>query len=331
MNTILRVNDLVTTFRYGKKDIPVVNGVSFEVHEGEILGIVGESGCGKSVTSLSIMRLINPPGKIAQGEILLGDTDLTKVPANKLHRLRGKDIAMIFQEPMTSLNPLQTIGRQIAEAVLLHSDVTKQQAWEKAVEMLGMVGIASPEKRAKAYPHMLSGGMRQRVMIAMALSMNPHLLIADEPTTALDVTVQAQILELIKKLRDEIGMAIMLITHDLGVISETCERVIVMYAGEIVESGETAHIFDETAHPYTEALFDSIPSLNTKTARLSPIPGLMPDPTELPGGCVFHPRCTKRMEKCDKEVPEAYEVSPGHTVKCHLYCGGKRPEHRERR
>ena len=266
MNTILRVNDLVTTFRYGKKDIPVVNGVSFEVHEGEILGIVGESGCGKSVTSLSIMRLINPPGKIAQGEILLGDTDLTKVPANKLHRLRGKDIAMIFQEPMTSLNPLQTIGRQIAEAVLLHSDVTKQQAWEKAVEMLGMVGIASPEKRAKAYPHMLSGGMRQRVMIAMALSMNPHLLIADEPTTALDVTVQAQILELIKKLRDEIGMAIMLITHDLGVISETCERVIVMYAGEIVEQAPIRELFSHPSHPYTQGLIASVPRMKQTDA-----------------------------------------------------------------
>ena len=276
MNTILRVNDLVTTFRYGKKDIPVVNGVSFEVHEGEILGIVGESGCGKSVTSLSIMRLINPPGKIAQGEILLGDTDLTKVPANKLHRLRGKDIAMIFQEPMTSLNPLQTIGRQIAEAVLLHSDVTKQQAWEKAVEMLGMVGIASPEKRAKAYPHMLSGGMRQRVMIAMALSMNPHLLIADEPTTALDVTVQAQILELIKKLRDEIGMAIMLITHDLGVISETCERVIVMYAGEIVEQAPIRELFSHPSHPYTQGLIASVPRMKQTEKLLHTIPGMVP-------------------------------------------------------
>ena len=322
MNTILRVNDLVTTFRYGKKDIPVVNGVSFEVHEGEILGIVGESGCGKSVTSLSIMRLINPPGKIAQGEILLGDTDLTKVPANKLHRLRGKDIAMIFQEPMTSLNPLQTIGRQIAEAVLLHSDVTKQQAWEKAVEMLGMVGIASPEKRAKAYPHMLSGGMRQRVMIAMALSMNPHLLIADEPTTALDVTVQAQILELIKKLRDEIGMAIMLITHDLGVISETCERVIVMYAGEIVEQAPIRELFSHPSHPYTHGLIASVPRMNQTEKLLHTIPGMVPGVQDMPEGCRFAPRCSRAQERCMKEKPPTFAVNDGHYAACWL-CAGR--------
>lgn len=322
MNTILRVNDLVTTFRYGKKDIPVVNGVSFEVHEGEILGIVGESGCGKSVTSLSIMRLINPPGKIAQGEILLGDTDLTKVPANKLHRLRGKDIAMIFQEPMTSLNPLQTIGRRIAEAVLLHSDVTKQQAWEKAVEMLGMVGIASPEKRAKAYPHMLSGGMRQRVMIAMALSMNPHLLIADEPTTALDVTVQAQILELIKKLRDEIGMAIMLITHDLGVISETCERVIVMYAGEIVEQAPIRELFSHPSHPYTQGLIASVPRMKQTEKLLHTIPGMVPGVQDMPEGCRFAPRCSRAQERCMKEKPPTFAVNDGHYAACWL-CAGR--------
>ena len=322
MNTILRVNDLVTTFRYGKKDITVVNGVSFEVHEGEILGIVGESGCGKSVTSLSIMRLINPPGKIAQGEILLGDTDLTKVPANKLHRLRGKDIAMIFQEPMTSLNPLQTIGRQIAEAVLLHSDVTKQQAWEKAVEMLGMVGIASPEKRAKAYPHMLSGGMRQRVMIAMALSMNPHLLIADEPTTALDVTVQAQILELIKKLRDEIGMAIMLITHDLGVISETCERVIVMYAGEIVEQAPIRELFSHPSHPYTQGLIASVPRMKQTEKLLHTIPGMVPGVQDMPEGCRFAPRCSRAQERCMKEKPPTFAVNDGHYAACWL-CAGR--------
>ncbi len=322
MNTILRVNDLVTTFRYGKKDIPVVNGVSFEVHEGEILGIVGESGCGKSVTSLSIMRLINPPGKIAQGEILLGDTDLTKVPANKLHRLRGKDIAMIFQEPMTSLNPLQTIGRQIAEAVLLHSDVTKQQAWEKAVEMLGMVGIASPEKRAKAYPHMLSGGMRQRVMIAMALSMNPHLLIADEPTTALDVTVQAQILELIKKLRDEIGMAIMLITHDLGVISETCERVIVMYAGEIVEQAPIRELFSHPSHPYTQGLIASVPRMKQTEKLLHTIPGMVPGVQDMPEGCRFAPRCSRAQKRCMKEKPPTFAVNDGHYAACWL-CAGR--------
>ena len=322
MNTILRVNDLVTTFRYGKKDIPVVNGVSFEVHEGEILGIVGESGCGKSVTSLSIMRLINPPGKIAQGEILLGDTDLTKVPANKLHRLRGKDIAMIFQEPMTSLNPLQTIGRQIAEAVLLHSDVTKQQAWEKAVEMLGMVGIASPEKRAKAYPHMLSGGMRQRVMIAMALCMIPHLLIADEPTTALDVTVQAQILELIKKLRDEIGMAIMLITHDLGVISETCERVIVMYAGEIVEQAPIRELFSHPSHPYTQGLIASVPRMKQTEKLLHTIPGMVPGVQDMPEGCRFAPRCSRAQERCMKEKPPTFAVNDGHYAACWL-CAGR--------
>ncbi len=274
------------------------------------------------MTSLSIMRLINPPGKIAQGEILLGDTDLTKVPANKLHRLRGKDIAMIFQEPMTSLNPLQTIGRQIAEAVLLHSDVTKQQAWEKAVEMLGMVGIASPEKRAKAYPHMLSGGMRQRVMIAMALSMNPHLLIADEPTTALDVTVQAQILELIKKLRDEIGMAIMLITHDLGVISETCERVIVMYAGEIVEQAPIRELFSHPSHPYTQGLIASVPRMKQTEKLLHTIPGMVPGVQDMPEGCRFAPRCSRAQERCMKEKPPTFAVNDGHYAACWL-CAGR--------
>lgn len=319
MNTILRVNDLVTTFRYGKKDIPVVNGVSFEVHEGEILGIVGESGCGKSVTSLSIMRLINPPGKIAQGEILLGDTDLTKVPANKLHRLRGKDIAMIFQEPMTSLNPLQTIGRQIAEAVLLHSDVTKQQAWEKAVEMLGMVGIASPEKRAKAYPHMLSGGMRQRVMIAMALACRPKLLIADEPTTALDVTIQAQILKLMNDLKKEHGTSILFITHDLGVINQMADDVAVMYCGQVVEMSPARVLFSkpEYSHPYTHDLMMSVPRLDTPmNVRLEAIPGAVPHPLDLPKGCKFAPRCKFATERCREEEPELTKVSGVQQIRC---------------
>ena len=322
MNTILRVNDLVTTFRYGKKDIPVVNGVSFEVHEGEILGIVGESGCGKSVTSLSIMRLINPPGKIAQGEILLGDTDLTKVPANKLHRLRGKDIAMIFQEPMTSLNPLQTIGRQIAEAVLLHSDVTKQQAWEKAVEMLGMVGIASPEKRAKAYPHMLSGGMRQRVMIAMAMICWPKLLIADEPTTALDPTIQAQIIELIKDLQQKRGMSVLFISHDLGVIAETCHRVVVLYAGSVMESAPVRTLFHQPLHPYTKGLIASIPKAGAKVSgRLPSIEGSVPHFTDMPVGCPFHPRCPYAGERCRQEMPPL-TGDETHQVRC-FYAEGR--------
>lgn len=320
--TILRVEDLVTAFPFGEKELPVVNHVSFHVREGEILGVVGESGCGKSMTSLSILRLVPPPGAITQGRIWLDGTDLTTVPANRMHRLRGKDISMIFQEPMTSLNPLQTVGGQIARAVYLHCGVSKREAWDRAVEMLELVGIASPDVRAKAYPHTLSGGMRQRIMIAMALSTNPRLLIADEPTTALDVTVQAQILDLIRKLRDQLGMAVMLITHDLGVISEMCERVLVMYAGEIVEQAPIRPLLEQPRHPYTQGLIASVPRIERRSERLHTIPGIVPSIEDMPQGCRFAPRCRHATQRCRQEKPPMSAVSDEHRVACWL-CAGR--------
>ncbi len=328
--SLLEIRGLKIQFNTDTGVVKAVNGVDLDIEEGESLGLVGETGAGKTTTALGIMNLIEtPPGEICEGTITYNGQDLLQMKESELRKLRGNEMSMIFQDPMSALNPIMTIGEQIVEAIRLHQDCSALEAEERMLTLLNKVRI--PPDRAHEYPHQFSGGMKQRIVIAMALACNPKLLIADEPTTALDVTIQAQVLSMINDLKKEFNTSMLMITHDLGIVAESCTKVAIMYAGEIVESGETAHIFDETAHPYTEALFDSIPSLNTKTARLSPIPGLMPDPTELPGGCVFHPRCTKRMEKCDKEVPEAYEVSPGHTVKCHLYCGGKRPEHRERR
>lgn len=324
MEKVLEVKNLVTKFKTDGGVITAVDGISFSVEKGRTLGIVGESGCGKSVTSLSVMRLIpNPPGEIASGEILFNGLDLLKLPISEMRKIRGNKISMIFQEPMTSLNPVFTIGDQIREAILLHQQVSKSQANEKVVEMLKLVGIPSPEKRAEDYPHQLSGGMRQRVMIAMALSCNPAVLIADEPTTALDVTIQAQILDLMKKLSKELGMAMMLITHDLGVIAETADDVIVMYAGKVVEQGPVKEIFSNPKHPYTRGLLSSIPtfvatSLNEGKVRprLETIPGIVPSLLELPKGCRFQTRCPFATEECKAAEPALRSIGPSHDIAC---------------
>lgn len=317
---LLEVRNLQTHFRTGAGIIKAVNGVSFELKRGETLGVVGESGCGKSVTSFSIMRLIpSPPGKIVGGEIMYNDRNLLALSEPQMRSLRGNDISMIFQEPMTSLNPVFTCGSQIAEAIMKHSGAKKKEAMEKSVELLKMVGIPLPEKRVHEYPYQLSGGMRQRVMIAMALSSNPNLLIADEPTTALDVTIQAQILELLKRLRKELDMSILLITHDLGVIVEMAERVIVMYLGKVVEEADVKTLFRETAHPYTLGLMKSIPKIETDTKRLHIIEGMVPKPGDSIEGCSFHPRCPFADERCRAEVPPLETVKDDHRVACWNY------------
>jgi peptide/nickel transport system ATP-binding protein/oligopeptide transport system ATP-binding protein len=278
---------------------------------------VGESGCGKSVTGLSLLRLISiPPGKIVSGELLFDGRDLMELEEKEMERVRGNDISMIFQEPMTSLNPVFTIGNQIMEALQLHQNLNKKEARRKAIEMLGRVRIPSPEVRIDSYPHQLSGGMRQRAMIAMALSCQPKLLIADEPTTALDVTIQAQVLRLLKEIQGEMGMAVMLITHDLGVVSEIADRVAVMYAGRIVETGPIEAIFGEMRHPYTKGLWESIPQLKEKRRRLNAITGQVPDPMNLPVGCKFHPRCYLMIDDCKKEEPPLYPVNGNHFSRC---------------
>jgi oligopeptide/dipeptide ABC transporter ATP-binding protein len=285
--------------------------VTFDIDAGETVGLVGESGCGKSVTSLSILRLIpEPPGEIAGGDILFRGRSLLGLSEQEMRSIRGNAISMIFQEPMTSLNPVFTCGFQIMEAIQLHQQLGPAAARERAIEMLRVVGIPSPEQRVDEYPHQLSGGMRQRVMIAMALSCNPALLIADEPTTALDVTIQAQILELIARLREEFGMAVLIITHDLGVVAEVSDRVAVMYAGKIVEYASTRSIFKQPVHPYTQGLLASIPTLGLEIERLAVIPGTVPNPLEFPAGCKFHPRCPLADERCRREEPEL-EPAPG--------------------
>ena len=319
---LLEVRDLKTYFCTEDGVVPAVDGVSFSLGRGETLGIVGESGCGKSVTSLSIMRLIpSPPGRILGGEIIFEGEDLLKKTEAEMRTIRGNRISMIFQEPMTSLNPVFTIGDQVMEAIMLHQKVGRQEARKKTVEMLRMVGIPSPERRIDEYPHQMSGGMRQRVMIAMALSCNPRLLIADEPTTALDVTIQAQILDLMKRLKEELGMAIILITHDLGVVAEVVNKVVVMYAGKIVEGADTQTIFRNPQHPYTLGLLGSIPRLNEDRERLQVIEGAVPNPFDMPRGCRFHPRCSYVEEVCAKEEPDLVEVEPGHQVRCWRYTG----------
>jgi peptide/nickel transport system ATP-binding protein len=326
---IVRVKDLKTYFHTLDGMVRAVDGLSLEIKPGETLGLVGESGSGKSVTAYSILRLLPPrTSRIVQGEILFdrgnGDTpiDLATVdPGGDLIRsIRGNEIAMIFQEPLTSLSPVHTVGSQIAEAVELHQNVGKEEANERAVQMLEQVGIAIPHRRFSQYPHQLSGGMRQRAMIAMALSCNPSLLIADEPTTALDVTIQAQILELMKSLQDELGMATLMITHNLGVIAETADRVDVMYMGKVVESGDVRTIFHRPLHPYTVGLLRSIPHLGWGVKeRLTPIPGSVPDPFSVPRGCAFYPRCpAPKSPACQEEVP-LVEVEPGHATRCTLY------------
>jgi len=320
---VLDVQGLKTSFATEGGEVRAVDDVSFQVRKGRTLGIVGESGCGKSVTSLSIMRLIpTPPGRIAGGRIVYGGRDILSISNEEMRRLRGDEISMIFQEPMTSLNPVFTIGNQICEAIELHQGLSASQARAKAIEMLKLVGIPAAEERIDEYPHQLSGGMRQRVMIAMALSCTPNVLIADEPTTALDVTIQAQILDLLRELQKKLGMAIILITHDLGVVAEMADEVAVMYAGRIVEQGAVRDIFKNPRHPYTRGLLNSIPTLahdptgKPRKKRLETIPGIVPNLLELPQGCRFQARCTWVGEDCRKAEPELRPVSSGHQVRC---------------
>lgn len=319
-NELLRVHNLETTFFTDDSAVPAVNGISFTLREREILGIVGESGSGKSVTSLSIMGLIpSPPGKITNGEIQFGGRDLTKLKEKEMRKIRGNDIAMIFQEPMTSLNPLFTIGKQLNEAILLHNKGwSKKQATARAIEMMKLVGLPRAEQLIKEYPHQLSGGMRQRVMIAMALVCDPQILIADEPTTALDVTIQAQILALMRDLNERLNTAVMLITHDLGVVAETCERVIVMYGGQIVEEGPVKEIFDSPQHPYTKGLIQSVPDMRYKKERLYSIPGNVPKPGSIKKGCRFAARCEYAFERCLNENPQIYHTNDHHISRCFL-------------
>ena len=317
MSALLEVRDLRTHFRTDEGEFAAVDGVSFALDAGRTLGLVGESGCGKSVTSLSIMGLVpQPPGRIAGGQILYEGEDVLRMPASELRELRGNRISMIFQEPMTSLNPAFTVGEQIAEAILRHRKVSRAEAAEQTLAMLRRVRIPSPEQRYRDYPHRLSGGMRQRVMIAMALALSPRLLIADEPTTALDVTIQAQILELMRALREETGTAIILITHDLGVIAEVADEVAVMYAGRIVERAPVAALFGEPQHPYTIGLLGSIPQLHLTQDRLAAIEGQVPTARTPVTGCRFHPRCPFAVERCRQEEPSLAPVDPRHDAAC---------------
>jgi len=314
---LLEVRDLRTHFRTEDGVVRAVDGVSFDIHPGETLAVVGESGSGKSVTSLSILRLVpDPPGRIVAGSIRLRGRDLLALSPAEMRAVRGREISMIFQEPMTSLNPVFTCGEQVAEAVQVHDRVSRSAARARAIEMLELTGIPLAAQRADEYPHQLSGGMRQRVMIAMALACRPSLLIADEPTTALDVTVQAQILELLERLQGELGMAVLLVTHDLGVVAETADRVAVMYAGQIVESAPVEEIFRATRHPYTAGLLASLPTLGARRETLRVIPGNVPDPRHLPAGCRFHPRCPCVIARCTSEAPELVAVRPAHGARC---------------
>ena len=319
---LLRIKNLKTYFYTDKGIVPAVDGISLSVDKGQIIGIVGESGCGKSITSLSILKLVSEPGKIVEGEIIFQGENLVDKSINEMHKIRGNSISMIFQEPMTSLNPVYTIGKQVAEAILIHKkDITKAEAKKKVIEMFTLVGIPEPEKRFNAYPHQLSGGLRQRVMIAMALICRSKLLIADEPTTALDVTIEAQILDLMKKLRDDTGTSIIMITHNLGVVAELCDYAYVMYAGKIMEHAEIFELFKNPMHPYTIGLLKSIPQRNEniERKRLYSIKGMVPNLLALPKGCRFRPRCDDAMEICSEKEPEIIDAGNGHEVRCWKY------------
>lgn len=317
-DVLLEVDNLRTYFDTVSGTVRSVDGVSYQVRAGRTLGVVGESGCGKSVTALSILRLVpTPPGRFAGGQIRYRGTDLLGLTEKQMRQIRGNRISMIFQEPMTSLNPVLTVGRQIAETVMVHQKLNRRDAYRRAEEMLRLVQIAEPERRVHEYPYQLSGGMRQRVMIALALACNPEVLIADEPTTALDVTIQAQIVDLLRNLQKTLGMGIVLITHDLGVVAECCDRVAVMYAGRKVEEAPVAELFDRPLHPYTRALMGSMPSMNASTQRLAEIPGMVPAPSELGKGCSFAPRCTYATERCRVEAPELTTHGDDHVVACH--------------
>ncbi|HUP45877.1 MAG TPA: ABC transporter ATP-binding protein [Thermoanaerobaculia bacterium] len=339
---LLEVRKLRTSFPGEGGPVYAVDNVSFNVRRGEALALVGESGCGKSVTAMSIMRLVASPGRIAGGEIRFKGRDLIKLSSREMRDVRGNDIAMVFQEPMTSLNPVFKIGAQVAEAIRIHKDVSRKEAWKQAGDMLELVSISDPHKRLHDYPHQLSGGMRQRVMIAMALSCDPELLIADEPTTALDVTIQAQIMELLAGLQQKLGLAILLITHDLGVVAEFCERVVVMYTGRVVEQATVRDLFASPAHPYTRGLLKSLPTVakkalpqteaeahseyNPRPGRLPTIPGMVPPIYALPPGCKFNPRCPDVMDICLGQEPARMLVAPGHDARCYLHGDESDPE-----
>lgn len=326
---LLEVKNLTTEFKLKRGIVKAVDDISFSIDKGEILAIVGESGSGKSVTSLSIMGLLQKPGRVTKGEILYKSQDLNKLSRKELQKLRGNQISMIFQEPMTSLNPVWRIKDQIMESIMLHMQLSKKEALARTIEMLETVGIPSAAQRANDYPHQMSGGMRQRVMTAMALACDPELLIADEPTTALDVTIQAQILELLYRMREKFNMAVMLITHDLGVVSEAADRVIVMYCGKIMEEAEVRNLFNNPLHPYTVGLLQSIPQIDGDSdKRLYMIKGMVPNPLNMPPGCPFSDRCDQCMDRCTQEMPELKEID-GHKVRCFLYGEAKEGGSRE--
>lgn len=319
-NKLIDIKDLIIKFHTEDGVVEAVNKVSLSINEGETLGIVGETGAGKTTTALGIMGLVDcPPGKVESGSIMLGNIDLLKLDEEKYRKIRGKEISMIFQDPMTALNPVFTVVEQIAEVIENHQQLGEKESEKKAIEMLELVRI--PAERAYEYPHQFSGGMKQRVVIAMALACNPKLLIADEPTTALDVTIQAQVIQLMKDLKDRLNTSVILITHDLGVVSEICDKVAIMYAGEIIESGSLQDVFENPLHPYTNGLFGSIPDIDKEVEFLSPIEGLMPDPSDLPKGCKFHPRCKYAQEICSTHEPSFKEYGKEHYAKCFVYEG----------
>ena len=319
MDNILEIKELIVRYETEDGVVEAVNSVNLSLRQGAAVGLVGETGAGKTTLAKSILRLIQwPPGRIVSGQIFYNGKDLTAISEEEMCKIRGNDISMIFQDPMTALNPVMTIGKQISEVIAVHEKVSSAEAEEKMKSMLTMVGI--DPQRAEDYPHQFSGGMKQRVVIAIALACNPNLLVADEPTTALDVTIQAQVLDLIKNLREKLGTSLLLITHDLGVVAQNCEYVAIMYAGEIIEYGSLREIFKNSLHPYTEGLFNSIPKLHEAVNRLKPIEGLMPDPANLPQGCKFHPRCKYAKEICLTQIPVNFELEDGHTVCCHRYA-----------